>query len=707
MNENLYVLDYSKPSGTVRLDKYDIPLPKKPALKYFQNYGLPNKNQKFYHEVTPKSLLRRKSKLTEEESDWIYSQYHKRLNGEWWLINGQEVYMTGSYWWFLNYHTCENGKKPKFKYIQCLVYNHKDMVVRDPNTYGVFLIGPRRGGKTEITLGMIEEYITITKSVHGGMQSANDMAAQENFKRVTFSNKNQIWFMKPISSGSDDPDKILEFTFPSIVNTAKKVRELAENGAEEETPYTEEELGSWLDFQASKPGAYDRTELNWWILNEAGKLENMSLLSCWNRVKACLHKNGGKLIDGTAYFETSIEEIDDNQLGEILILVKDSDHTVRNANGRTTSGLIVLFLSYFECYDEDEFGFPLKEEAELFLTNEIENLKKRKKYNEITNLLRQCPRTIEDALTPSGSQSAFKKEYLQETLQRLDFPEKYGLPEKEWGVYGNLIWANGLVDGKVEFIPDEKGKFYTTQLPKDGDDNRTMVLGGIKYPLNLHKYRVAVDPFDFDLKDIVDKNRASLGGAVGGRLYDDNEDGAKVIDGAPIDRGWEWHTKQPTITYLARPEDSKEFFEDMIMMCVLLGTQMFVENNKGAIKTWFKDRGYEQFIMPRPESTMSDTIRQQNPNQLGMPANTDTIDQYFHAATSYIMTYCNCIKHRKLLLQLLELNKSNRTRFDLGVAFCLWLIACEKKYSRLPTDDYLKEDDSQRWFAYDESLEYN
>jgi hypothetical protein len=699
VKQQLYTLDYSKPSGTVRLDKYDIPLPAKPPLKEFRNYGLPLKEQKFRRDVIPKTLLKRKSVLTQDETDFIYSQYHKRFNGEWWLIGGKEIYITGPYWWFLNYHTTEKGKKPEYRYIQGLVFNFKDMVHRDENCYGVFLIGPRRGGKTEITLGMVEEHVTRVKSVHNGMQSKNDTAAYENFKRITYSNKNQIWYMRPISRGSDDPEDKLEFMYPSQMLTDKRMRELAETGEEKETPYAEDELGSWLDYGPSKPGHYDRQELNFWILNEAGKLENMSLLECWDKVKPCLHYNGGKNIVGKGWFETTIEEIDDKQIQEIVTLVKDSNTDERNANGRTTSGLIVLFLSHADCYDEDEFGFPMREEAEKFLQNEIENLRKRKKYNEISNLLRKNPRTIEDALTPSGSQSAFKKEFLQETLQRLDFPEKFGLPNREWGIKGNLIWANGVVDGRVEFIPDENGKFYATQLPKDGDDNQTAVIGGIRYPLNLHKYRVAVDPFDFDLKDVVDKNRASLGGAVGGRLYDDLEDGAKISDGAPIDRGWEWRSKQPTIDYLARPEDSKEFFEDMIMLCFLLGTQMFVENNKGAIKTYFKDRGYEQFIMPRPESTMSDTIRSQNPNQLGMPANSDTIDQYFHAATSYIMMYCNANKHRRIILQLLELNKANRTKFDLGVAFCLWLIACEKKYFRMPgLENY--EDESQKWFEY-------
>lgn len=703
--QKLYSLDYSNPSGTVRLDRYDIPLPAKPPIQQFRNYGLPVKDQKFRRDIIPKTIIKRKAHLTQEETDFIYSQYHKRFNGEWWLIGGREIYLTGPYWWFLNYHTTEKGKKPEYRYIQGLVFNFKDMVHRDNNCYGVFLIGPRRGGKTEITLGMVEEYITRVKNVHGGMQSKNDISAEENFKRVTYSNKNQIWYMRPINRGSDDPQDKLEFMYPTFVLTEKKIRELAETGEEKESPYSEEELNSWLDFQPSVAGAYDRQELNFWILNEAGKLEKMSLLDCHDRVKPCMHYNGGKTIVGKMWYETTIEEIDDKQIQEIVTLVKDSNPDERNANGRTTSGLYVLFLSHHDCYDEDEFGFPMREEAEIFLKNEIENLQKKKKYNEISNLLRKNPRTIEDALTPSGSQSAFKKEYLQETLQRIDFPEKFGLQNKEWGIRGNLIWSNGIVDGKVMFIPDENGKFYCTELLKDGEDNQVMTVGGVKYPLNLHKYRVGIDPFDFDLKDVVDKNRASKGGAVGGRLYDDNEDGAKLYEGAPIDRAWEWLTKQPTMTYNFREEDSKVFFEDMIMLCVYLGTQMNVENNKKAIKTYFKDRGYEQFIMPRPESTMNETTRDQNTSQLGMPATTDTIDQYFHAITHYIMVYCNAIKHRELLLQLLEMNKANRTRFDLGVAFGIWLIACEKKYYRTPGLDDFK-DESQSWFEY-ETLEYD
>jgi hypothetical protein len=273
------------------------------------------------------------------------------------------------------------------------------------------------------------------------------------------------------------------------------------------------------------------------------------------------------------------------------------------------------------------------------------------------------------------------------------------LERKEWGIQGNFIWAGGQFDSKVIFIKDDAGKFFVTQLLKDGDDNQQMLIGGIRYPLNVHKFRGGVDPFDFDLKEVIDKSRASKGGGMIMRLYDDGVDGAKVVDGAPIDFGWEWESKQPVCTYLARPEDSKVFFEDMLMMHFYYGTQMNVENNKKTIKTHFKDRGYAEFIMPRPESTMNESARDANTFVLGTPASTYTIDQYFHAIAHYVMVYCNAIKHRELILQLLEMNKNNRTKLDLGVAFGMCLIACEKKYDSLPQMQK-QDDDGQKWFDY-------
>lgn len=694
--QKLYDCDYSQPSGTVKLYKYDIPLPKRPPLKEMENYGLPIKEQKFRRTPIPKSLLQRKQHLTPEESLFIKNEHHKRKNGVWMIIKGIPVYITGPYYFFLNYWWTKDSVHPTFRYIQCLIFLLWNMVVRDPDSYGLNLVGPRRIGKTEFTLAEVYEYITRVKNTNGHMQSKNDDTAYKNFKRITKANKKMIWFMKPISKGSDDPEGALEFKYPMVPLTDKRIKELANNPDDEaDNPYSEEEMGSKIDYQPSVSLAYDGQETNRGILNEAAKLDKMSLLDWWDKFKSTCHYNAGKLIVAKVWVESTVEELDGDQIEEVNTFWRDSDPNERDKNGRTTNGLYHLFISHLEAFDEDEWGFSMPEEAERFLDNQIKNLEKKKKFTEIADLLRKYPRTIEDALTPSGAQSAFNKDRLQEILKRIDFPESFGLPPKEWTVKGNFMWANGTWDTTVVFIPDENGKFEVSQLLKNGEDNNVIHSGGIRYPGNLHKYRGGCDPYEHS--EVVDQNRASKGAGVIFRLFDDNVDGAKIMDGAPIDFGWEWESKQPVCDYLEREDDPDVFFEDMLMMHVYYGTQMNVENNKQSIKKHFRQRGYAEFLMARPESTMDEKSRYATTNQIGTPATTDTIDQYFMAIAHYVMMYANAMKHRRIILQLLEGNKKNRGKLDLLCAYGWGLIGCEKQFSRLP--EHETESTKDDWFV--------
>lgn len=690
-----YNLDFLNSTETIHFAGYELPLPVMPPFEEMENYGLPIEEQKFQRTEIPRSIQSRKNHLSLEESEFIAREFHKRQHGVWILIKGVPIYFTGTYYTYLNYWWTKNNIHPDFRYVQCLLFLFWDMCKRDPDCYGANLIKPRRIGGTEFTLFLMWEYCTRVRNTRGGMQSKNDDTAFVNFKRLTRANKKMIWFMRPIQKGSDDPAEILEFRYPIKTNTEKKMREMAASGEEEENIYSEEEMASSIDYKPCDPLAYDGEEINLYILNESGKLERMSLIDCWDKVKPCLHYFDGAEIVGKAWFESTIEEINDEQIEEINTLWKDSNPKVRDENGRTLSGLFAIFVNYLDASKPDEFGFPDKETAKKFHDNKIEALRKQKKYKAISALLRKEPEKIEDALTPSGNQSAFNKEQLTDTLKRLDYPEQYGFKEVKWTQKGNFIWAGGNPDTKVLFVPDdENGKFVVSQLLKDGEDNAQVVVGGIRYPAAVHKRRGGVDPYEHD--EVVDKARASKGAGVIGRLYDDGEDGAKSQDGAPYDVAWEWMSKQPVCHYCFREDDPDVFFEDMLMMHVYFGCQMNVENNKVSIKKHFRRRGYSEYLMARPESTMNDGSMATKVQQFGTPANTDTIQQYFDAISHYIMVYGNAIKHREIILDLLEGNKANRTKHDLLVAFGMMLIAFEKQYSRLPIEESTTTDDD--WF---------
>lgn len=691
MSKELYTVNWDKPSGTVKLGEYDVPLPEKPPLETMENYGLDIKQQKFKREEVPASLIKKKPIIEDsEEEDYIKGVYHKIHNGKWVIIKGIPVYITGAYHFFLNYWTTNQGKKPDFKYIQCLLFLFWEMVIRNPNIYGMFLVKPRRIGGTEITISWLYVDVIRYRNMVCGMQSKNEDSVFKNYRRILNAHKNMIWFLKPINQGSTGNKEGLFLRYPEEQQTAKKLKDAAENG-DKESSYEDPEINSDLTYQPSVSTAYDGERLDRYILNEFGKMEKMSATDCWDKVKPCLHLDNGETITGKSVFESTVEEINDDQISELVDLWTDSDSSNLDENGRTVSGMIRLFISATDAAKEDEWGFHKSEETLAFLEKQFAALKAAGKTKELANLKRKVPLVIEDALTPSGDQCSFNKENLQEVLSDIDFPAK---GREKPSVRGNLMWENGNFSGRVIFEPNPDGRWCFSMLagPNTYQDNKVGYVGPDKVPGNINKIRIGIDPYDH--KEVVD-NRKSKGGAVGGIMYDDLKDGAKVgEDGKPIDLGLDWETHQPIFSYYYRQPDPQDFFEDMLMSAVYCGAPVLFENNKQSIRNHFVNRGYKTFIMTRPEGTMTAEQRKGILTD-GIPASENTIQQYYDAIDTYISRNARSIKLRDLIVDLLGMNRKNHGKHDLGVALGWLLIAMTKKYPMLKENS---EEEKEEWF---------
>lgn len=691
MSEKLYTVNWDKTSGTVPLGGYDVPFPEMPPLETMENYGLDISDQKFKRTKIPATLLKKKPIIEDsEEEEFIKGEYHKIHNGKWKIIKGIPIYLTGAYYFFLNYWTTNQGKKPDFKYIQCLLFLFWEMVIRNKNLYGMFLVKPRRIGGTEITISWLYADVLRYRNMVCGMQSKNEDSVFKNYRRILNAHKNMIWFMKPINQGSTGNKDGLFLRYPEEQQTAKKLKDAAENG-DKESSYEDPEINSDLTYQPSVATAYDGERLDRYILNEFGKMEKMSAVDCWDKVKACHHIDNGETITGKAVFESTIEEMNDDQISELVDMWNDSNMDNLDENGRTISGLIRLFISATDAAKEDEWGFPKSEETLAFLEKQFAALKAAGKSKELASLKRKVPLVIEDALTPSGDQCSFNKENLQEALSDIDFPIK---GKDKPAIRGNLMWENGNFNGRVIFEPNPEGRWLFSMLagPNTYQDNKVGYIGPDRVPGNINKIRIGIDPYDH--KEVVD-NRKSKGGAVGGIMYDDLKDGAKVgEDGKPIDLGLDWETHQPIFTYYFRQPDPQDFFEDMLMSAVYCGAPVLFENNKQSIRNHFVNRGYKAFIMTRPEGTMTAEQRKGAITD-GIPASENTIQQYYDAIDTYVSRNARSIKLRDLIVDLLGMNRKNHGKHDLGVAFGWLLIAMTKKYPMLKESS---EEEKEEWF---------
>lgn len=695
MAKKLYTLDWSEISGYLKVSTFSVPLPKMPPLSQMENYGLPPEKQKFQLTKIPESLLKRKE-LTPEEEQFVLDEYHKFDNGVWYLIKGQPLYFTGDYYHFLNYWSVEGGGRPYFYQPQQKLYLLYAMLDDDESCLGTALLKARRMRATEITIHRGYFKTFRFRHVNMFMQSKTDDTAKNNYMRVINSHDKMYWFVKPINSGSSKNKEGLYLSYPSKQVTNKSLREIAESGADQESIYEDEEMGGKILYGPCVATHFDGEKGAYVLLNEAFKLENMSLTKVVSILRQCVTMNSLKTKVGMFHIESTVEQLTDIQLAEVIALIKESDPEVRNKNGRTTSGLYLIFMSAAESGEPDEWGMVDPEATTLYIKNTIDDLVSRGKIKEAADERRKMPLSIEDAITPSGESTAFHKERLQETFDRLNFPEK---GKENQVVRGNFEWENGIRFSRVVFQLDENGRWEVSKLT-GFEDNNVFQLYGENVPGNIDKFRTGVDPFDH--KDTSD-GRKSMGASVTFEMYDENKDGNKftVESGMPIpnDGGLEFETNQPVCIYLYRHDDPDQFYEDMLMQSIFYGAPLLCESNKPGLMRYFDREKYGRFIMNRPVETMTRKDKASNKEIEGIAASEVTIGQYFGAISTYVYNYHNAIKFKPIINQLLSMNRSNVTKNDLGVALGWCLLAVN---ANLPSyqDRYTQIQESPTWFHY-------
>jgi hypothetical protein len=146
--------------------------------------------------------------------------------------------------------------------------------------------------------------------------------------------------------------------------------------------------------------------------------------------------------------------------------------------------------------------------------------------------------------------------------------------------------------------------------------------------------------------------------------------------------------------YASRPPMAKIFYEDVLMASVFYGYQLLIENNKYGIARYFESRGYDAYLMERPEHLGGSSSSSKTK---GIPSNSqDVIQAHAQAIESYIHTHVGVNEKtgdmgKMFLNRTLEdwigFRVDNRTKFDLTISSGLALLAAQKfKQEKKKTD---------------------
>ena len=660
-----------------------IALPSQPPEEKIEGYGRPNNLQLWERVPMPSELSRIKTmdewsemprEFRQKFSPYIEEEFRRRREGFWFFNNGRPTYITGRHYMMLQWTKIDIGF-PNYLAFQREIFLHMAACEADPRCIGQLYTKCRRSGYTNICSSVLLDEATQVKDKLLGIQSKTGKDAQENIfmKKVVQMFRHYPFFFKPIQDGTTNPRMELAFREPSKRITKKN--KSAQKG---------EALNTVINWKNTTNNAYDGEKLHLMYLDEAGKWEKPSdIRDAWRIQRTCLIV--GRKIVGKALVGSTVNPMDKGGR-EYKELWRDSDPSERNANGRTISGLYRLFIpaqksleGFFDVfgnavsYDPPSLIEGLDGEdiligAKTYLKNERESLKG--DPSELNEVTRQFPFTTDEAFRDSIEGSVFNIGKIYEQVQYNDdlFPNPV--------VRGNLIWKDGIKDGKVVFSPDAKGRFRISWMPPEDLRNVSKFDRGKRIAPNAVLGVGGVDSYDLDAT--VD-GRGSKGAL---HLYN------------------KFHIEHPSnmfvLEYASRPPLAKIFYEDCLMAAFFYGYPLLIENNKYGIARYFESRGYDGYLMDRP-SHLSSGSSNFKVKTKGIPSNSqDVIQSHAHSIESYVHDHVGInrdtgdygnLYFNRTLEDWIGFQIDNRTKFDLTISSGLALLAAQKTKSK-PKKDF-------------------
>ena len=601
--------------------------------------------------------------------DYIDEEFSRRENGFYFYNNGIPTYITGTHYTYLQWSKIDVGK-PDYRESNRLFFIFWEACKADNRCYGMCYLKNRRSGFSFMSSSELVNQATISSDARFGILSKSGADAKKMFiDKVVPISINYPFFFKPIQDGMDRPKTELAYRVPASKLTRRKLDS-------NEKPEELEGLDTTIDWKNTGDNSYDGEKLKLLVHDESGKWERPdNILNNWRVTKTCLRL--GARVVGKCMMGSTSNALDKG--GEnFKKLYYESDVTKRNRNGQTSSGLYSLFIPMEWNYEGfiDSYGLPVFETPEKetrgpdgslieigvieHWQNEVDGLKENQ--DALNEYYRQFPRTEEHAFRDEAKQSLFN---LTKIYEQIDYNED--LRNTSVITKGSFQWANGIKDTKVEFIPNNDGRFLISWVPPNNMQNRVIIKNGIKCPGNEHCGAFGLD--SYDISGTTDGKGSN--GALHGLTKFSMEE-------VPINHFF--------LEYIARPQTAEIFFEDILMALVFYGMPVLAENNKPRFLYYLKRRGYRGYSMNRPDKVwnkLSPTEKEIG----GVPNSGEDIKQAHAAAIesfindnigvlqdgSYGTMYFN-----KTLNDWSRFNINNRTAHDASISSGLAIMACNR-----------------------------
>lgn len=605
----------------------NIGLPQVPEHKAIQNWDKKESNQKWHRTQLPEGLNQKTWKQIKYE-EFITKQYSNRDLGIWVYLKGKPIYITGTYWFFIQWVKIEEGY-PALRIIQNELMIFWEACKADNRCYGMQYVKNRRMGASSLAVAEMLETGTIYENKKIGIISKAGEDAGEIFERIVTAFRRLPPFFKPETEGSSSPKKELSFKEQSKRGKLKNDDDNNDDGSNNTS----------IKWYATAKNSMDGKRIFRSLIDEAGKFpKDVPFDRYWNVVKTSHQK--GRVIFGKAMVVSTVNPMDEG--GQEYWDVWEASNTLdRNANGSTKSGLYRIFIRSRFCLEGffDIYGFSIVDDPKVkimtddggyqsigsvtWLTNELE-AKKKGKPGDYNEQLRQFPDDIEDAFRDSADKCAFA---LENILENLDH-NKHQLEDNDFGnnevERGDLYWKDGVRDTESLWRPNPaNGRFWIAKKYHPKSDYRNKKHKSTKHgveawtPFYEDVGCFGVDPFN---RSTTVDGRGSKGSI---HLFIPMN-----TIGLP--------NNAYVLEYIDRPQIIETFYEDVILALNYFSMPMLPEFSSDKFSQFIIDRGYRHFVKNNPFVKWNDLSKEEQRCGGVNAQNGKIIDRQFHAINTYI-----------------------------------------------------------------------
>jgi len=677
--DGVNICPFSTKGKKIVLQDLSITLPKEPKDKTeILFHDLEKSEQYWRRQDEPENINPDNVELFDK---YITEEYRRRREGIWFYNNGKATYLTGNHYWALQWcKMLDNGSYMDFRYAQLNMFYHLEACIVDKRCLGQLFVKSRRTGFTYTVLAILLNMSTSTKNGKYGMTSKSGDDVQEAFDKFSYMFLSLPFYFRPVVRGKEDSPSELFFGKPS--NNSKEAKKARKTGVKDY-------LNTSVDHRPTKNDSYDSVMLNGYLGDESFKWKKPNDYIVHMGMITPTMMPAGRVVGKAFIGSTMGARAKGGDQG--VELINGSKVSERNeTTQKTSTGLYMYFLPAQDNMEEftDKYGKcwtekPKKETynviGELIRTGSVEYLlavedqKKKQSDKALNEQLRTYPRTLEHALRDESNECVFN---INKLYEQIDYNDQ--LSEESKYTVGNFKWKNGIVDGDVEFYPDDKGRFKVSWMPSSVDNtlelrNRVREVNGKFYPMNLECVRFGCDPFS--LKST--HGKGSKGGLHGKTI-------TAPEGGAPNNKF--------VVEYLARPSDETVFFEDVIKCIRFYGAPILVESNRIDLLRHMRNRGYRGFAMDRLDRHKSKL----NPNEVEyggqLMSGQDILDSHMNAIGLWIERYVGVysdeekkvrpigevgdMPFQETLKDWLKFNPDKRTEYDATISSGLAIMAC-------------------------------